>query len=43
MDKFYAKITKYGDSSYVLVPSNLMKFAGLELGDEVEVYIKKRE
>jgi len=43
IEKFYAKIYKTGGSHVITIPSNLIKFAGLEIGEEVIVYIKKKD
>jgi hypothetical protein len=42
LDKFYSKITKVSTSAYILVPHNIMKYTGLELGEEVIVYIARK-
>ena len=43
LDKFYAKTMKIGDSAFVLVPNNIMKFTGLDIGEEVIVYIGRKK
>lgn len=42
-EKFYAKIWKQGETSMIItIPSNLVKYAGFNIGDEVIVMIKKK-
>ena len=38
---FKQTITKKGNSQYILIPANVLKFEGLIFGDEVKVMIKK--
>ena len=42
VEKFYAKIVKIGDSAYILIPAKVIKFGGYELGNDVEVFIKRK-
>lgn len=40
--KYKAKLTKHGNSLYVLIKQHILDVLGLEKGDEVELDIKKR-
>jgi len=42
-EKFGARIVNFGSSNYVLIPINVMKFSGWELGDELVVLAKKKK
>jgi putative transposon-encoded protein len=42
IEKFYGKIVKIGDSAFVLVPSKILKYTGLQINENVVVYIKRR-
>ena len=41
IDNYTTKIIKAGNSFYVIIPSNIVKFGGYKKGDVLKVYIKK--
>ena len=41
-DKMYSKIIKVGDSQGITISKNMMVGMGLKIGDNLEVYIKKK-
>ncbi len=43
MEKFYGKIWKITDSFVITIPKTLIDFSGFEKGDQVELYIRKRD
>ena len=41
LEIFNAKIKKRGDSLGIIIPSNIIKFNGWEIGDEIRIYAKR--
>jgi len=41
LEIFNGKIKKIGDSYGILIPSNIIKFQGWKIGDEIRFYAKK--
>lgn len=43
MEKFYGKIWNVAESFVVTIPKTLIDFSGFKKGDQVELYIRKKE
>jgi len=41
METFYAEIIKIGSSKGIIIPYNVAKFAGYEIGDKIKILAKK--
>ena len=40
-EKFYGKIRKQGNSHVITIPDNIIKFAGYQEGDTLQILSKK--
>ena len=43
VDSFYAHVIILGNSLGIIIPSNVTKFAGLDKGDKLKIWVRKEK